>query len=414
MRNPSGPAPCPAVRSMSVRRAAPWLGCLILVIQAGLPSSAAIAAAPAPGLQQIQARIIRPSQALYQSIVDRFVRKGLPGMVLSIDTPWEGTWTGTGGYARLEDRTPMRPDTVFHTLGLTRLFTAVSVLMLRDEGRIDLDAAIDRYLPADIAGRVANSHSATVRHLLAFVSGIPDHAVDVPPWNDPRFDLDWYDKLAEVFGRPALFAPGREFRYCNTDYKLLALVIDGVAGSHAEFFHERIIRPLGLAGTLYRTDPGLPHPPKASDTYFDRYGDGDLENIGADMRQQVVRKGYGDYGLFSTVPDTARFLKALFGGAMIAPATLEEMIAIAYPSCHPNVGLGFKVYDQFVDPKVYGPACWAGGWGVSAWFDAYVFPRTGVVIVWGANLSSSNVEDAGVFGYFDILEEAVAAVFPVR
>jgi D-alanyl-D-alanine carboxypeptidase len=355
--------------------------------------------------------IAQQPQALYREIVDSYVRKGLPGMVLLVKTPEEGAWVGSKGYARLEDRSPMHADTVFHTLGLTRLFLATSIMMLRDEGRIDLDAAIDRYLPAGVASRVANSRSATVRHLLAFVSGIPDHSVDVPPWNDPRLELDWYDKLSEVFDKPALFEPGREFHFCNTDGKLLAMIVDGLAGSHVEFFRERIVDPLGLEHTYYKNEPGLPHLPAMADVYFDRYGDGAVENIGPDMRLQVFRKGYGDSGLFSTVGDIARFLEALFGGELVTADSLRLMTAVAFPGCHPNVGLGFKVYEHFADRALYGPACWSGGWGHSAWFDVYAFPMAGVIIGWGANLSAANVDGAGVFEYFDIIEDVAAAVF---
>jgi D-alanyl-D-alanine carboxypeptidase len=355
-------------------------------------------------------RLAPSSQALYQAIVDKYVHKGLPGMVLLIKTPAEGTWVGTKGYARLEDKSPMRPDTVFHTLGLTSLFTATAVMMLRDEGLLDLDDPIDRYLPADIVEKVANSHTATVRHLLAYASGIPDHSTDVPPWNDPRFDLTWRDKLAEIYGKPALFRPGEKFHFCSAEKKLLALIIDGLTGSHVDFFRTRIVDPLGLTRTYYKKEPGLPELPGMADSYYDRFGDGNIENIGPDMRLQVFKKGYGDTGLFSTVGDIARFLEALFGDELISPDSLREMTTVSCPACHPNVGLGFKIYN-FNEAKAAGPACWNGGWGYSAWFDFYVFPQAGVIIGWGANLAAANVDGAGVFDYFDIIQDAMNAVF---
>lgn len=154
--------------------------------------------------------------------------------------------------------------------------------------------------------------------------------------------------------------------------------------------------------------------PAMADSYFDRYRDGNLENVGPDMRLQVFKKGYGDTGLFSTVIDIARFLEALFGGELVSPASLEEMTTVSCPACHPNVGLGFKIYEQFVDPARCGAALWNGGWGFSAWFDFYVFPKAGVIIGWGANLAAANVDGQGVFEYFDIIEAAVAAVFHGR
>jgi D-alanyl-D-alanine carboxypeptidase len=361
--------------------------------------------------QHDQAAPAQPSTVLYQAIVDKYVRKGLPGLVMLIKTPGGGTWVGAKGYARLEDRTPMKPETVFHTLGLTGLFTATAIMMLRDEGLIDLDVPIDRYLPRDLVDKIANSHTATVRHLLGYTSGIPDHSADVPPWNDPRLDLTWRDKLAEIYGRPALFQSGESFHFCNAEKKLLAVIIDRLTGSHVEFFRERIVQPLGLGNTYYKDEPGLPNLPAMADSYYDRFGDGNLENIGPDMRLQVFRKGYGDSGLFSTVGDIARFLEALFNGQLVTPDSLQAMTTVAYPDCHPNVGLGFKIYEQFVDPDRFGPAYWSGGWGYSAWFDFYAFPGSGVIIGWGANLAAANVDGGGVFDDFDIIKEAVAAVF---
>jgi D-alanyl-D-alanine carboxypeptidase len=355
-------------------------------------------------------RFAPSSQTLYQAIVDSYVRKGLPGMVMLIKTPEEGTWVGAKGYARLEDRAPMRPDTVFSTLGMTALFTATAIMMLRDEGLIDLDVPIDRYLPPDIVEKVANSHAATIRHLLAFTSGIPDHSTDKPPWNDPRLDLTWRDKLAEIFGKPALSRPGEAFHFCNAEKKLLAMIIDRMTGSHVDFFRERMVTPLGLEHTYYKNEPGLPNLPAMADSYFDRFGDGSLENIGPDMRLEVFRKGYGDNGLFSTVGDIARFLDALFNGELITADSLREMTTVSCPICHPNVGLGFKIYN-FVEANQHGPACWNGGWGYSAWFDFYVFPQTGVIVGWGANLAAANVDGAGVFDYFDIIKDAMDAVF---
>jgi D-alanyl-D-alanine carboxypeptidase len=355
-------------------------------------------------------RLAPSSQALYQAIVDKYVHKGLPGMVMTIKTPGEGTWEGAKGYARLEDRSPMRPDTVFNTLGLTALFTATAIMMLRDEGLVDLDVPIDRYLPPDIADKIANSHSATIRHLLAFTSGIPDHSADTPPWNDPRLDLTWRDKLAEIYGQPALSRPGEAFHFCNAEKKLLAVIIDRMTGSHVDFFRDRIVGPLGLDHTYYKNEPGLPDLPAMADSYFDRFGDGNIENIGPDMRLLVFKKGYGDNGLFSTVGDIARFLDALFNGELVTPDSLREMTTVSCPSCHPNVGLGFKIYD-FGEAKLSGPACWNGGWGYSAWFDFYVFPQAGVIIGWGANLAAANVDGAGVFDYLDIIQDAMNAVF---
>jgi D-alanyl-D-alanine carboxypeptidase len=349
-----------------------------------------------------------PSAARYQEIVDKYVRKGLPGLALLVRTPEEGIWIGTGGYTRLEDRTPIRPDTPFHTLGLCQLFTTTAMMMLKDEGALNLDAPIDRYLPWEVCDRIANGHSATVRHLLGFVSGIPDFEWTLSDQNDP-LKRDWRDLLESVYDRPALFSAGRGWKFGNINFLLGAMIIDELTGSHAEFFNRRIFQPLGLRNTYYRIEPGLPSPPRVADVYYDRYGDGDLENRGEVFRQSVYNRTYGFTNIIMTLPDLARFVDALFGGELVSPASLAEMTTASFPDLYPNYGLGMKIYDQFADPQAFGKAYWNGGWGQMGLADMFHFPDAGVTILYASNYANNNRTD--IIDDFSIIADVARVVF---
>ena len=241
-----------------------------------------------------------PYHELYQSIVDRNVRTGIPGLILLIRTPEEGTWIGTGGYARLEDGTPIQNDNLFHSASVAKFFTAVAVLILKDDGLIDLDAQIDNYLTEDVSGRIANGHSATVRHLLSHRSGMPQVVGNAEQWNDPWSNWTWRDQLESIYDKPAEFAPGGQFDYNNINYVLLAMIMDNLTGDHAQFFRTRMFQPLGMTDTYYRD---FIQPPGLVDVYWDRFGDGYLENISSWVHHEVYIRDYGDSGVIASVSD---------------------------------------------------------------------------------------------------------------
>ena len=101
-----------------------------------------------------------PYHQIYQSIINTAVRQGLTGLVLLIKTPEEGTWIGTAGYSRIEDKTPVGLHSLFSCQSFTKTYTAAAIMLLKDDGLIDFDATIDTYLPDEICDNIANGHLA--------------------------------------------------------------------------------------------------------------------------------------------------------------------------------------------------------------------------------------------------------------
>ena len=252
-----------------------------------------------------------PFHLLYQSVIDNAVRQGLTGLVILIKTPEEGIWIGTGGYSRIEDRTPLNVDSLFSCQSFTKTYTAAAIMLLKYDGLIDLDATIDTYLSDEICDRIANGHTATVRQLLYHTSGITEGDYKVPylkEWNNPE-GWTWQDEIEAAYGKKAMFPPGTGCEYTNLNYYLLALIIDEITGNHGDFFSIRIFQTLGMWNTYYKSEPGLPRPPGSVDIYFDRYQDGFLENISEVIYKHQANVACGASGIIASMADHARFVE---------------------------------------------------------------------------------------------------------
>ena len=144
---------------------------------------------------------------------------------------------------------PNTPDTRFRIGSVTKQFTATLVLQLVEQGLVDLDVPITRYLP-DYPAKQGDR--VTVHHLLSHTSGIPEH-VGAPGFSDLMRDPVAPDSFLAVFsGEDLDFEPGSEFRYSNSGYYVLGVLIEHVTGQpYAVALRERLLAPLGLADTGY-------------------------------------------------------------------------------------------------------------------------------------------------------------------
>src|ERR687885_600068 len=340
-----------------------------------------------------------PKAAAYQAILDRYVKKGFPGLILYVKTPRDGTWTGAAGKASLETSEPMRPCHLMYSHSMAKTYTAVSIMKLVEDGKLRLDAPIKDYLPSDICNHIANANQANIRQLLNHTSGIRSYT-DEPTFVFNTFNTgvegNTYQKYLEyVYDKPALFPPNRDYTYSNTNYLLLALIIDRVTGaSHADFFTDRIFKPLGLANTYYKNEPGYPTPAGYTNTYFDQFGDGKLTNI-TDMQTRLVASSIGDDGILASASDYARFMEAIFKGNLVSRASLEVMttwVKMKNPiSDEWYYGLGLLYMKS-----PYGAIGHPGdSVGASSWM-CYL-PQSDVTIVMGTNRGMITLEGSKLF-----------------
>ena len=342
-----------------------------------------------------------PDGPAFQDLLDRYVREGLPGVVLLVRTP-EGEWNGAAGYAKLETAEPMLPSHRHHAASVTKMYTAVATLLLVEDGAIDLDARIARYLPEEVYGPIPNGSEATVRQLLSHTSGIPDFSGDI------AYDLDFLSDpmgafpaerlLSYLHGQTAWSTPGTSYWYSNANYFLLAMIMDEVAeGGHAGVVSERILQPLGLGATYYKNEPGYPTPPGLVNSYQDLAGDGRLMNV-TDMATHNLTIFAGNAGLIATSADFADFIDGLLDGELLGAAMLAEMQAWRERS---RYGLGLSYIET-----AYGRGVGHDGGDLGARSQVRHFPDHDATLVLLSNGGNGGDADR-LFGR--LWEEAVEA-----
>lgn len=279
------------------------------------------------------AALVAPAQTPYEALLaSRFAADQAGASVLVMK---EGKVLFAQGYglANRELRVPNRPEYVYRIGSVTKQFTAAAVMTLVEAGKVDLEAPIGSYLP-DLPEAW---RPATVRQLLQHTGGLPSYT-DGPEYGlHMREDLPGLALLKTlVWSKPLDFVPGTQWRYSNTGYYLLGLLVEKVTGrTYAEVLQARFFGPLGLTHTRYGTEtdfiPGLAA----------GYGPG-----GRPAPYLSMTQPYAAGSLVSTPEDLARWTLALHGGKVLKPESLRLMTTPARTADgkeHPyGFGLSFR------------------------------------------------------------------------
>jgi CubicO group peptidase (beta-lactamase class C family) len=180
-----------------------------------------------------------------------FERYRRPGAVMGIIVDGELVWVKGAGVQDTETRAPVTPDSVFRIASMTKSFTAMAVLKLRDEGKLSLDDPVSRYVPA-LAGLpypTKDSPPITIRHLLTHSEGFPEDN----PWGDRQ--LAQTDETMREWmraGIPFSNAPGVAFEYSNYGFAILGQVVARASGRpYTQYVRDEILRPLGMSASTF-------------------------------------------------------------------------------------------------------------------------------------------------------------------
>jgi D-alanyl-D-alanine carboxypeptidase len=146
-----------------------------------------------------------------------------------------------------------------------------------------------------------------------------------------------------VIDKPLYFAPGSDWAYSNTNYLLLSFVLEKASGKdHAQVIKEEIIDPLQLKNTYYKLQPGYPAQLPLPNHYWDRYGNGVLENCTQTNLNIAAYSGFGEDGILATPLDLVTFMDALATGKLLNAQSWSEMTTWVQgkQSKEPDYGLG--------------------------------------------------------------------------
>jgi D-alanyl-D-alanine carboxypeptidase len=380
-------APPDGGASGSVDRRTLLLGAAGALVAAGLPWPAradgysAVADRPGARFDPLLAR--RLQRVLRDAVRDPSTH--FPGVILHVQGNRLGAWTGVAGRGQVAPATPMRPGDRFRAGSIAKTFVAVALLQLAERGRLALDARLPEVLPASIIGRFANAPDITVRMLLNHRSGIADWLtpdVNEQIARNPGKVWTVSEFLDLAAAQPTLFAPGTSYGYSNTNYNLLGLIIEQLAGhSWRHQVTRRVIRPLELAHTY------LPTPGQGSMRGRHAHGYGQLDGQSVDITHvdPSMAGAAGGGALVTTVEDLANFLDALLKGRLFARrATLRQMLAFSpAPDEGGQVGYGLGVEHRVLP----GDHHLIGNLGMTAGYAAYVgrLRNTGVTLAVALN-----------------------------
>jgi CubicO group peptidase (beta-lactamase class C family) len=207
---------------------------------------------PCPALEPEQARRLASAFPEIEQLLAAWVdRIHAPGATMGIVVDGKLVWLKTIGVADVETKTPVTPDTVFRIASMTKSFTAMAILQLRDAGRLSLDDPVANYVPelATLKYPTNDSPPITIRHLLTHSEGFPEDN----PWGDRQ--LAQSDETMSAWmraGIPFSTVPGTAYEYSNYGFAILGQIVQRVAKQPYErYVAERILAPLGMRDSTF-------------------------------------------------------------------------------------------------------------------------------------------------------------------
>jgi CubicO group peptidase (beta-lactamase class C family) len=267
-------------------------------------------------------------EARVESVLSPY-RGRVPGASLLILKDGKAVVRRSEGYADLEAGRLAAPDTNYRLASVSKQFTAMSVLLLVQDGVLALDQPVREWLPT----LPPATQAVTLRQLLSHRSGVVDYEDFVP---DDAPQVRDADVLRILEGQDrTLFAPGSSYQYSNSGYALLALVVERASKQdYPSFLRKRIFEPLGMQATLARVDEGPAVPNRA-------YGYR-LEG-GAWVRrdQSSTSAVLGDGGIYSSVDDLARWDAALYDDRLLGDDLRKQMFSRQGATDDPDIDYGF-------------------------------------------------------------------------
>ncbi|MGW2743995.1 serine hydrolase domain-containing protein [Streptomyces sp. NPDC001450] len=320
------------------------LGAVVLSLVA-FPARAATADAPTP------AALPAPDTTGLDAVLRSAVAQGAPGALARIDDDGS-TYRLSRGVADRSTRQGISTGDRFRIGSVTKSFSAVVLLQLADEHKLDLDAPVNRYLP-----KLLPDDRITVRHILSHRSGLYDYSNDmfaksVSGFEAVRNKVYTYQQLVTLsLKKPRTNAPGAAYSYSNTNFVVAGMLIEKLTGHSVKTeYDNRILKPLKLTDTFYvHPDTKIPG----------RYTRGYLtpDTAGTqlvDATAQTVSWAQSAGAMISSARDLNTFYSALLRGKLMSAARLAEMERFTRVNSTTSYGLGLRRRDLSCGVSVYG------------------------------------------------------------
>jgi len=272
----------------------------------------------------------------------------IPGVSAAVVYDQQLLWSGGFGHADSARKALATPSTIYSICSISKLFTSIAVMQLRDAGKLRLDDPVGKHLPWFAIKQTApEGPEITIEGLLTHASGLPRES-DYPYWTGPDFTFPTREQIIEKISKQQTLYPAETyFQYSNLGLALAGEVVAAVSGlPYAEYVQRNILDPLGLTSTT----PEMPENQRGARLAT---GYGSITRDGARSRLPFfqVRGIAPAAGFASTAEDLARFAQWQFrlprkeGTEILKANTLREMYRIHWidPDFETTWGLGFEV-----------------------------------------------------------------------
>lgn len=331
----------------------------------------------------------------------------VPGLSAAIVHDQELLWSGSSGYAELEAKRPATDDTIYGIGSISKLFTGIAVMQLRDQGKVRLDDRVDELLPwFNIAQTHEGSPEITLESVLTHSAGLPRES-DSPYWMGPDFPFPTSEEVRDMLGGQSTIYPSqRYYQYSNLGLTLIGEIVAEKSGQGFEtYMNDHILDPLQLNDTAtgFPTDDREPR-------IATGYGFAGRDGVSPRMPRYDARGITPAAGFTATALDLASFaswqFRLLSGKSdnVLNANTLREMQRVQWLDHDWSVarGLAFGVY-RLDDRTLVGHGGDCPGFNTLLYLDAV--SQYAVVIMANRN----NVDVSGYAAIiFDILEASGA------
>ncbi|MDP6454905.1 MAG: serine hydrolase domain-containing protein [SAR202 cluster bacterium] len=278
-------------------------------------------------------------------IESQMAYSGQPGLSIAIIFDQKLVWSKGFGHSDIASGAPAKPDTIYRIASITKLFTATSIMQLRDGGKLQLDDPITKHLPwFDIQNKHLDAPAITIRHLITHTSGLPREAA-FPYWTDSEFPTR--DQMVDALSKQETVLPTEtRWKYSNLALSLAGEIVATVSGiGYAEYVQRNILDPLDMASTFVNS-PDRDNPSLATG-YGRRQPDGNRHVSPFTDGKGITAAA----NMSTTVEDLAKFAMLQFrdgnaGGIQILKgSSLREMHRVHWldQDWISGWGLGFNV-----------------------------------------------------------------------
>lgn len=335
--------------------------------------------------------------AALDSVMRSYSPALLPGTAIAVYSEAEGWWASAQGYADVEKKIQMQNCHLQYVQSVSKMYMAIEILQLKEQGKIQLDTPMTKYLPVRYSKYIKGADKITVRMLLNHTSGVAEYNTNTSFVSQvilhPLQNFSSEDCLKSLDGAEPQFMPGAKYLYTNTNYLLLSLIGDALTGDHAEFIKKNIFKPLGLNNTYYGKGHDYLKGLYLPESYWDVLNIGKPVNV-TPFQQVTVTCSKGDDGIVCTTTDAVKFLKGLMEGKLLNAESMKEMLNfVKDEKGHNRYGMGMVYFDLGGIPA-YGH----GGGGIGAGCGLIYIPSQKIYLFISTNL--------GVFVDSDLSKKA--------